>query len=129
MSMQMTGLQACHDKATAMRFADLAGELRELLGARLVAYIGSVGETRAVREWSEGRRAPGSRQVQLKLRLAYEIAACIAAVDGRETAQAWFQGLSPLLDDVSPARLLREGDYEEVGPRILAAARHFLAQG
>jgi len=129
MSMQVTGIQACHDKAWHMRFPQLAGELRDLLGAKLVAYIGSVSETRAVREWSEGRRLPGSSQVQLKLRLAYEIAACIADVDGREIAQAWFQGLNPLLDEVSPARLLRDGEYEEVGPLILGAARRFLAQG
>jgi hypothetical protein len=129
MSMQVADIQACHQKAWHMRFPQLAGELRELLGAKLVAYIGSVSETRAVREWSEGRRAPGSSQVQLKLRLAYEIAACIADVDGSEIAQAWFQGLNPLLNDVSPARLLRDGEYEEVGPLILAAGRQFLAQG
>jgi hypothetical protein len=129
MSMQVTDIQACHDRAWRMRLPELAGELRELLGAKLVAYIGSVSETRAVREWSEGRRAPGSSQVRLKLRLAYEIAACIAEADGREIAQAWFQGLNPLLDDVSPARLLREGEYEEVGPLILRAGRQFVAQG
>jgi hypothetical protein len=122
-------VQACHDKASRMRFPELAGELRELLGGKLVAYIGSVGETRAVREWAEGRRAPGSREVRLKLRLAYEVASCIASADGAEIAQAWFQGLNPLLDDVSPARLLRDGSYEEVGPLILAAERQFLAAG
>jgi len=30
--------------------------------------------------------------------------------------QAWFQGLNPQLEDRSPARLLREGDLDEVGP-------------
>jgi len=120
---------ACHNRAIRMAFPVLAAELRELLGARLVAYIGSVHETRAVREWAEGRRGPSSAAVERRLRLAYELASCIADVDGRQVAQAWFQGLNPLLDDVSPARLLREGDLDEVGPLIVAAERQFLAAG
>jgi hypothetical protein len=44
-------------------------------------------------------------------------------------AQAWFQGLNPQLDDGSPARLLREGDLDEVGPLVVAAARAFLVGG
>jgi hypothetical protein len=37
--------------------------------------------------------------------------------------------LNPKLRDRSPARLLRDGDLEEVGPEILAAARAFSAVG
>jgi hypothetical protein len=33
------------------------------------------------------------------------------------------------LDDQSPARLLREGDIDEVGPEIIAAERAFLVGG
>ena len=44
-------------------------------------------------------------------------------------AQAWFTGLNPKLDDVSPSRLIRDGDLDEVGPRLLAAARAFAATG
>jgi hypothetical protein len=44
-------------------------------------------------------------------------------------AQAWFQGLNPQLEDRSPARLLREGDLDDVGPQILAAARAFAVGG
>ena len=49
--------------------------------------------------------------------------------DSHEVAQAWFQGLNPQLDDRSPARLLREGDLDEVGPEIVAAARAFVVGG
>jgi hypothetical protein len=44
-------------------------------------------------------------------------------------AQAWMQGLNPQLDDRSPARLLREGDVDEVGPAVIGAARAFLIGG
>jgi hypothetical protein len=120
---------ACHIAAMRKSFPEAVGELREILGAQLVAYIGCVKETRAVREWAEGTRGPSGAVTERRLRLAYGIARCIAEADGKETAQAWFQGLNPLLDDVSPARLLREGDVDEVGPLVIIAERHFLANG
>lgn len=118
----------CHREAMRMSLPAIVGALREILGAKLVAYISSVTETRAVRQWAEGERAPGGATEQ-RLRLAYQAAKCIADADGRETAQAWFQGLNPLLDDVSPARLLRDGDMDIDGRAIIAAERHFLADG
>jgi hypothetical protein len=102
--------------------------LRELLGARLTAYIGSVSETRAVRQWAEGQRAPGEL-AQQRLRIALQVALVLADVDGREVTQAWFQGLNPQLDDRSPARLLRDGEIDEAGPAVIAAARAFLVGG
>lgn len=115
-----------HAHAMRAGFATVAHELRELLGARLVAYLGGVKETRAVHEWAETGREP-SGQVQLRLRLALQIAAMIAETEGATVAQSWFQGLNPQLDDRSPARLLRDGDLDEVGPLVVAAARAFLS--
>ena len=103
-------------------------ELRELLGAKLVAYLGGVGETRAVHQWAEGERTP-SDEVQQRLRFALRVALPIANADSPKIAQAWFQGLNPQLDDRSPARLLREGELDEVGPAIVAAERAFLIGG
>jgi hypothetical protein len=117
-----------HAHAARSDFATVAGELRELLGARLVAYLGSVKETRAVHEWAEEGRKP-SELTQRRLRVALQVATMITGVDGREVAQSWFQGLNPQLDDRSPARLLREGDIDEVGPSVVSAARAFLVGG
>lgn len=102
--------------------------LRSILGARLCAYIASVKETRAVNEWTEGVRVPAV-QTQRRLRLALQVAQTIADADDAEVARAWFQGLNPQLEDRSPARLLREGDLDEVGPEIVAAERAFLVGG
>lgn len=117
---------AAHSHAVRVAFAEAASELRELLGARLVAYLGSVQETRAVHQWAEGTRRP-SEETQRRLRYALQVAQTLAGADGREVAQAWFQGLNPSLDDRSPARLLREGALDEVGPQVAEAARAFLA--
>lgn len=114
----------------SLRFstAELVTQLRDALGARLVAYLGSVTETRAVRQWAEGARRPSTEVVQ-RLRVAYQITALLRQRDSAEVVQAWFQGMNPQLDDVAPARLLREGDLDTVGPRVLAAARAFAAVG
>lgn len=101
-----------------------------MLGAKLVAYLGSVQETRAVRQWADpaDARTP-STDVVNRLRMAYRIAALLREKDSAAVVQAWFQGMNPRLDDVAPARLLREADLEQVGPGVLAAARAFAAAG
>lgn len=104
--------------------AELVGQLRELLGAQLVAYLGSVSETRAVRQWAEGTRKPPAEAIR-RLRLAYQVAGLLTERDHPWVVQAWFQGMNPRLEDTAPARLIREGNPHEVGPRVLAAARAF----
>jgi hypothetical protein len=101
-------------------------ELRELLGANLTAYLGSVKETRAVNQWGAGERTP-SAGVERRLRLALQLALMIAEADSTRVARSWFQGMNPVLDDDAPARLLREGDLDVVGPELVGAARAFLA--
>jgi hypothetical protein len=119
---------AAHVRAVRSSFPEVVATLREILGLKLSAYLGSVRETRAVNEWAEGVREP-SGLVQRRMRLAFQVAEAIAEVDGPEVARAWFQGLNPQLDDRSPARLLREGDIDEVGPEVIAAERAFLVGG
>lgn len=122
------GLQA-HARAVRLDTPVLVTELRDLLGARLVAYLGGVRETRAVRQWAEGTRTVQDSTDERRLRVAYHVAALIAERDSPGVVQAWFQGLNPQLEDRSPARLLRAGDLDEVGALVLAAARTFAATG
>ena len=117
-----------YEDANQMEPATLACELREHLGARLVAFIAGVKETRAVHEWAKNGRKMNQGAEQ-RLRLAYRVYRLVSSRDNDRVAQAWFQGLNPKLDDRSPARLLRDGDLEEVGPYVLAAARAFAAIG
>jgi hypothetical protein len=126
--MRTSELQA-YERSVRADLPELVGELRSVLGSKLVAYIAGVNETRAVQQWSEpGGRRP-SNAVEQRLKIAFRVAELIAASDGDRVAQSWFQGLNPRLDDVSPARALREGDLDEVGPKILDAARTFAANG
>ncbi|MGO4856753.1 hypothetical protein [Arthrobacter sp. 2MCAF14] len=119
------GLRA-HFDAMNMEVPELIQALRDILGARLVAYLGSVKETRAVRQWAdpEDPRKP-SAAVEQRLRDAYQIAGTLREVDSATVIQAWFQGMNPYLEDHSPAMVLREGPPEESRIRVLAAARAF----
>lgn len=119
-----------YEESVRLPAPELVGGLRDLLGAKLVAYLGSVQETRAVRQWAaaDDPRTP-SADVLNRLRMAYRIATLLREKDGPGVLQAWFQGMNPRLEDVAPARLLREGDLAQVGPGVLAAARAFAAAG
>jgi len=119
-----------YEESVRLAAPELVERLRDLLGAKLVAYLGSVQEIRAVRRWADpGDARTPSTDVVNRLRMAYRIAALLREKDSAAVVQAWFQGMNPRLDDVAPARLLREGDLEQVGPSVLAAARAFAAAG
>lgn len=127
MSLTTPGLRA-YEISVRSDIAELVDQLRELLGAQLVAYLGSVTETRAVRQWADGVRKPPAEATR-RLRLAFHVAGLLAERDQPRVVQAWFQGMNPQLEDTAPARLIREGDPDEIGPRVLAAARAFAAVG
>ncbi|OUE20269.1 hypothetical protein BFL36_11440 [Clavibacter michiganensis] len=126
MSITTPGLGA-YETAIRASDAELVAGLREVLGAKLVAYLGSVQETRAVRQWAEGERAPSGATMN-RLRLAFHAAGILVEREHPRVVQAWFTGLNPQLDDASPARLIRESpDLDEAGARILASARSFVS--
>lgn len=122
-STQKPGLRA-HQDAMRSTLPELVIKLRDIVGARLVAYIGNVKSTRPVADWAAGTRTPGERDVD-RLRLAYQIAALLREQNEAVTVQSWFKGMNPALNDVSPARVLREGAPDEVGPDVMAAAKAF----
>lgn len=120
---------AAYGEAVRMTPAELVTALRPILGDRLVAVLGHVQETRAVRQWADGERKISSPETVERLRLAWRIVQLICERDTPDVAQAWMRGLNPLLEDRAPALVLREGDLAEVGPQVLAAAREFAATG
>lgn len=107
---------------------ELVQRLCELLGTRLLAYLGSEHETRTISQWADpdDARSP-SEEVLDRLRITYRAATLLADRDSAAVVQAWFQGRNPLLDDVAPARLLRDGEIDVARPKVMAAARAFAA--
>lgn len=107
---------------------ELVAELCDLLGAKLVAYLSSAADVRTVRAWTDPTdpRTPPDDVVD-RLRIAHQAALLLGQKDTAPVIQAWFQGRNPYLDDVAPARLLRDADVLVVAAGVLAAARVFAA--
>lgn len=117
-----------YQNSIRLEFPELMQELTKILGAKLVAYIGNVRETRAVREWCEGKRVP-SQATQASMRFTYHVAELVRESNGERITQNWFQGMNPHIQDQAPARLIREGATAERERDILDAARAFARLG
>lgn len=123
-TIETTQLQAYND-SIRQGVPGLIDELRRVLGAKLVAYIAGVGETRAVRDWADGTRKPSPNAVQT-LRLTYRIVRLVGQSEGAAVVAAWFQGMNPQLGDRSPARVLHEDRTEQAHLAVLNAANTFV---
>ena len=116
-----------HREALSLDLPTLVERLAKMMGKKLTAYVGSVSDVRAVDRWMSGT-AP-YKETDSRLRLTYHVARMLSDHCGTRVVQAWLTGLNPELGDRSPARLLREGKIDEEGPKILDAARSFIAGG
>jgi hypothetical protein len=116
-----------HRKAIQADFPTVVENLVTLIGRKLTAFVASIRDTRAIDRWLQDARP--QKDVEARLRLAYHVAAMLAEFDSPAVIQAWLLGLNPELDDAVPVSLLREGDIEVDGKRVLSAARAFVAGG
>lgn len=109
--------------------AELVHGLCQMLGAKLVAYLGAVEDTRTVRAWADPAddSAPPDEVIE-RLRIAHQAVTLLNDKDNAPVIQAWFRGRNPLLDDVAPARVLRDGEVDVAGANLIAAARAFAAR-
>ncbi|MGO1543610.1 MAG: hypothetical protein ACTHXA_04625 [Gulosibacter sp.] len=118
-----------HRDSVTLDFPVIVSHLRDILGAKLVAYLGSVRETRAVRQWVAGERRPSDAVTQ-RLRLAYHVAGLLTeAGNSPAIVQAWFQGANPQLEDRAPGRVLRDEPTDAISHQVLGAARAFARIG
>jgi hypothetical protein len=117
---------AAHRSATSATFAEIVGELSQILGKKLTAYVAGVKDTRAIDRWLAG--ADSYNRAEERLRRAYVVALTLRGGDHPRVVQAWFTGLNPELDDRSPIRLLAEGTEDDARV-VLAAARAFRVGG
>lgn len=113
---------AAHRSAVTGSTQDIARFLIDHLGSALTAHIAGV-DRRTVNRWAEGTAARASGEANL--RVAFQVFQLIQTVDAPQTVRAWFMGMNPQLDDVSPAEALAQGQHREV----MAAARAFVAGG
>lgn len=103
---------------------EIVRRLEKKLGSKLLAYITAQRSARSIDDWVSGVAPEGD--VETRLRFAYRIATALEATQDHSVIQLWFTGLSPVLEDRSPATMLREGMTEDSGRLILNAAHFFI---
>ena len=81
-----------HEHAMRQPFEQVVRELRDVLTPRLVAYLASVRETRAVHQWADGSRDVKSARSRTGCAFALQVALLLAERDEARVVQAWFQG-------------------------------------
>lgn len=94
--------------------------LKDALGQSLVAIIAGVTE-RTVADWASNSTRSPRPDADRRLRTALHVFQLLQQEDSPHTVRAWFVGLNPQLDDLSPARALQEDRLEDV----IVAARAF----
>ena len=97
--------------------------MKEMLGPGLMSLTMGVDST-TVERWIKESSAP-SLDNEKRIRTAYQIFSLLKPVEASATIRAWFMGMNPQLEDLSPAEAIAEGKLREA----LAAARAFLAGG
>ena len=123
--MEAQVLEQAHRQAVVTPVGDVASFLQDLLGRRLVAYVAGVKDAKTVSRWASGEVGSVRQESEERLRTAYEVAQLLVQFDSPRIVKAWFIGLNPQLDDVSPAETIHDGKLKEAK----AAARAFIAGG
>ena len=120
---QRPGLRAYED-SVRLSFPEVVSGLRDMLGVRLVAYVGGVKSARSVSTWAEGKGTPGEVDRE-RLRHAFHAAALLRERYDAATVQSWFKGMNPALNDEAPAHVLREADPLKGARDVIAVAKAF----
>lgn len=123
--MEAQVLEQAHRQSVVTAVPDVVSFLQDLLGRRLVAYVAGVKDAKTVSRWAGGEVEAVRQESEERLRTAYEISQLLVQFDSPRIVKAWFIGLNPQLDDVSPAEAIHEGKLREAK----AAARAFVAGG
>jgi hypothetical protein len=113
--------KSVHRMETRSSTADVATALQRLFGRELTALMAGVDNTRTVAQWARGESLPHSSN-ERRLRSAYRVASLLLeGGESERTVRSWFMGMNPLLDDLSPAEVIKEKPTE-----VMEAAKDFL---
>jgi hypothetical protein len=115
-----------HRQAMQAPLSEVAGLLQEVLTRRLTTYLCGVKDGKTILRWASGEVTEiRQHETEQKLRAAYEIVQLLLQFDAPTTIRAWFIGMSPELDDMAPAEVIRAGQLKDA----MGAARAFIAHG
>ncbi|MFE4834508.1 hypothetical protein ACFRAU_07480 [Arthrobacter sp. NPDC056691] len=118
-----SGRTRSHRKSVENSLPDIIGFLMDHLGKVLTSEIAGV-SPQTVDGWRTGTQRP-STAIERRMRETYAIIVKLSVKDASGTIRAWFMGMNPQLDDVSPVEAMRQDEFRDVA----AAADAFLTGG
>lgn len=113
-----------HAAAVSSETVEVVEQLQGVLGQALVAVLVNK-DARTVSRWTSSHPTHPSMKDDRLLRDALQVQRLLLAGDRPEVVRAWFMGMNPQLDDLSPVEALAEGRARDV----MAAARAFVNAG
>jgi hypothetical protein len=118
--------QQVHRQATAASISEIARFLQEVLSRRLTAFAAGVQDGKTVTRWASGEVTEiRDYEVERRLRTTYEIARLLLLQESPSTVKAWFIGMNPDLDDLSPVEAIHDNYLKDA----MAAAHVFFVNG
>ena len=114
-----------HLRAVSTPAPDMARYLQALFGQPMTALVAGIENPKTVGRWARGQTPHPANLA--RIRNAFQIATLLESATSRQTVQSWFMGMNPHLDDRAPALVL--ADEPDAAPRVMQAARAFLAHG
>lgn len=117
----MPTAEAAYKTSLQTAIPEMADQLQQLVGQRLVAYVTGSRSSKTVARWANGDNAP-QQQGQDKLRALYRTMLILDTEESDETIRAWMTSANPYLGDEVPVDVLRAGDPV----RVYRAAQAFI---
>lgn len=122
MTSQVDGSVRAHAQAVQDSPAEIATFLRDHLGVQLTALLTDV-DVRTVNRWAADEGSP--RDTAEKVKSCEVVFRLLEGFEASPTIRAWFMGMNPQLDDLSPTEAIANDQYRDV----MSAARAFASGG
>lgn len=116
-------LEQVHRQSIRASIQEAAEALQRVLTRQIVAYMVNAKDVKTITRWVSGETTEIRAASEARLRAAYETLLLLERFESPDTVRAWFIGMCPQLDDVSPARAIHDGRMQDA----LYAARAFVA--
>lgn len=123
-SLRGDAARTAHRGTVEVDLGSIAEFLLENLGAGLVGLLAGV-DPQTARRWARGAAGQPREAAERRLRGAYQAFQELLPHEASATIRAWFMGMNPQLDDISPAEAIAQDRYRDT----LAAARAFISGG
>ena len=112
-------------EAANAQIGKMATTLKNLLSAKLTAYMVDVESERTIQRWAKDGVKDIAFEQMVRLRTAYELVLLLNYYGSEQIAKGWFVGIKPQLDYVTPIEAIRNNQLRDV----IGAARAFITGG